>query len=218
MRALMTNEAMDAFDNDQYVISRERCLFVVGLRRSGTTITQKLLNDVGCSLLFEPRDLWWAITQGHLHRFRKCSAHTDPILRFHIDMTKNSGGLFGAKFGLEPGIQAMYWPWIHVRFPSAKFVFVVRNWRDNYDSYLQKDIGTIQGIVTPTTFHDIHRTFISSVEEYSEAFGPGRCAVVNYDVMVSNKELPGGVWRLIGKQEKDQSRMIHRPKNTLGVA
>lgn len=187
------------------------CVFVIGLRRSGTSFTRQCLNRLGCDLLFEPRDLWWALTQGHLPRFRRCVSTTAPIAEFRSALLQH-GPRYGAKFALEPGISAMYWRYLPDQFPGARFVFVRRNWQDNYTSYVRADRDEPQGVVSESVFREIHGML---ADTYCV---DGRSAVVDYDDMLCSGRLPESVGDLLGLGDLDVSGFIRTPANIAGLA
>lgn len=195
---------------DLYPLTDLPCIFVVGLRRSGTSFTRQCLNRMGCRLLFEPRDLWWAVTQGHLPRFRQCISRTAPVEGF-ISELEQHGPRYGAKFALEPGICAMYWRYIPDQFPHARFVFVRRNWRDNYASYVRADRDEPQGVVSEAVFREIHGMLADTYHV------EGRSAVVDYDEMLCSGRLPESVGALLGLGDLDVSEFIRTPANIAGM-
>lgn len=200
---------------DLHPVTEAECVFVIGLRRSGTSFTRQCLNRAGCRLLYEPRDLWWAITQGHLPRFRACVSTRAPIAAFLAELGKH-GSRYGAKFALEPGISAMYWQYIPPQFPNAKYVFVVRNVIDNYASYVREDQWEPQGIVSESVFRETHSELVLTYCDFLCA-NPGRCAIVDYDLMIESGSLPAEVGTLLGIENLDVREFVRNPRHMTGA-
>lgn len=198
-----------------------RAVFVLGLRRSGTSIVRQCLNAHSkVDLLFEPRDLWWSVTQGHLPRFRSCSSAQLPAKDFFNFIDSHRGDQddvqCGAKFAFEPGITAMYWRHIELRFRSPRFIFVTRNAEDTYASYCAMDHDSVQGVTNRSAFSSIREQLYESFCDFQDQF-PARCAFVEYEKLVSDKKLPGKVWHMLGLEPVDVSGLIHAPRNTQGM-
>jgi len=206
-------------EKENPIMSVHPAVFLLGLRRSGTSIARECMNaspDIG--LLFEPRDVWWSITQGHLKRFKDCDAACSPALFFDSLMLQGHmhSELRGAKFAFEPGIGAMYWRHIELRFKGAKFVFVKRNAIDTYASYYANDSNSVQGVTTQSAFNSIHDQVYESFDDFAQQF-PRRCAFIKYEDLVAEKKLPQKVWDLLGVEPVDVSGMIRIPRNTQGM-
>jgi len=200
------------FNYDKYrteehpLMCRHKALFVIGLRRSGTSVIRQCLNlHPEIDLLFEPRDIWWSITQGHLQRFRRCSAEVEPKLRFSKFL--ESDKLCGAKFAFEPGISAMYWRHLEIRFHEPKFIFVMRNSEDTYSSYKKNDANSVQGIISREVFKEVQSQLYASFFDFKKTF-PERSIVVSYEELVSGNKLPLEVWKMLGINGVKTSHII----------
>ena len=201
------------------IISESPSLFVLGLRRSGTSIIRKCINtSPNVELEFEPRDAWWTITQGHLPRFRnhKMVVHLEDAMKSTLSLMESCNLIGGAKFAFEPGIVGMYWRHIELRFKDPKFVFVRRNAKDTYSSYTKMDNGSVHGTACQTSFDLARQQIYSSFEDFSRQY-PERSAFVDYEKLIAGKQIPDSVWNMIGVQPVDVSSMIRMPRNKEGM-
>lgn len=184
--------------------------FIIGMRRSGTSFLRDIVNKApGINLLFEPRDVWFASTVGHLARFSD-----NPAVLCAFDGFRDEDG---AKFALDPGIDSCSWPWIDAAYCGARFIFIRRNQADTYASYFAMDELSDRGAVSA----DIHRYFWDLLYGQFRAFADhnaDRCAWIEYEDLLGD---PGAtlapVWRLLGAEPVDVRDMLRMPQNTAGV-
>lgn len=170
-------------------------LWLIGMRRSGTSFMRQVLCKApGVDLLFEPRDLWFAVTQGHLRRFKFNPSVTGAFDRFE------SSGATGAKFALDPGIGAFYWKHLPLRYRGSRFVFIRRRQKPTYASYAKTDGGSVQGIVPA----DIHRWFWTELYGQFADFAaenPAAAVLIEYeDVLRDADTACEPLWRLLGSR------------------
>ena len=122
--------------------------FVIGVRRSGTTLLYNLINSspsLTMRMKFEPHELWWACSVCRIPRYKdhrlvkeifSCFEHSGPL---------SDNIQAAAKFALNPGIDALGWKYLKARYPESKFVFIKRRWQETWASYQKADKNTIRG-------------------------------------------------------------------------
>lgn len=134
----------------------KRILFVIGIRRSGTSILREMLlkHTAISTILFEPHHLWAAVDLMHFQRLMKM-----PVVRGFVDkvigdfnQAAESFGWLGAKFALNPGTKALEWIWLAKTFPTAKFVFITRNIEPTWKSVLKQDANSVRGIINKKAY------------------------------------------------------------------
>ena len=199
-------------------------VFVVGMRRSGTSMMNNIIRLLpGAVMMFEPRDLWWSVTQGHLERFKDCPAAVQPAFAFDIFM--EGGGIRGAKFALDPGVGAFYWRHLRDqsercgRFVDPAFVFIRRNFKDTYASYIQLDGGSVQGTVSEDIHHYFWDRLYLDFEAHIEMH-PARAVLVEYENILEDPMAAlRPVWDLLGASPDSTklNDMIRRPEHTAGI-
>ena len=133
-----------------------KLLFIIGIRRSGTSILRDLIAkhpDVA-GIEFEPHDLWAAVDLKHFSRL-----YTKPRNQIWINDTigefkrhGESGRYYGAKFALNPGVKALEWVWLKKTFPEAKFIFIKRDPQSTWNSYVKQDKGSVRGLITKDAY------------------------------------------------------------------
>ena len=128
--------------------------FIIGMRRSGTSILRKLLlkhPDIS-DIEFEPHSLWNAVDILHFDRFQNSMRYGQYYSEAKM-MVKNFtwAGVqkkhYGAKFALNPGTKALEWQWLHRTFPEAKFIFIQRKCEDNWNSFKKQDAQSFRGMM-----------------------------------------------------------------------
>lgn len=172
-----------------------KVFFIVGVRRSGTSIVRKLISmsDEIEAVLFEPHDLWHATMMLHFRRLRM-PAHKQRIEDFR---EAGNGKWIGAKFALNPGIDALDWIWLSRVYPEAKFVFVVRNEDDCFNSYLNQDKNSVRGAI-PQHIYSPAFNWLVGVLAYYARTEKDRACLIHFDKLIddADKEL-AKVWKLL---------------------
>ena len=192
-----------------------KVFFIVGIRRSGTSIIRKLISmsDEIEGVLFEPHDLWHATMMLHFKRLRK-PEHKQKIRDFQM---KGNGKWIGAKFALNPGIDALDWVWLSRVYPDAKFIFVIRNEDDCFHSYLDKDKNSVRGAVPQHIYAPVYHWLIGSLADFARHKSDRAC-IVHYDRMLddADKEF-AKVWKLLDvKPVTGMQLKIQTPVHTEG--
>jgi len=127
-------------------------IFIIGPRRGGTTILRELVQmspDCG-TILFEPHELWFAIYVAEIRRYEKVPEVQSILKRFN-ELPRNSG----AKFAFNASTEAFDIHKIPMRFPKARYVFIVRHLSDVYSSLFKLDNKTERGVVSTKAHYDI---------------------------------------------------------------
>lgn len=190
-----------------------RLFFLIGIRRSGTSIMRKILlasPDVD-TVLFEPHPLWHSIMMKHFKRFRG-PEHNNRVNYFRSLGMK--GNVAGAKVALNPGIDALDFFWIERVFPEAKFIIVHRDEEDTFQSYVNQDKNIKRGAIPRHIYSPIFN-WLQGCLWYFVNCHKDKAVLVSFDKVVENpeKEL-AKVWKLLKvRPPKDLSSMVHKPKN-----
>jgi hypothetical protein len=159
---------------DFFISNAPGPIFVLGMRRSGTSLLRRLVEQgTGGKILFEPHDIWFAIRRGHLERIRKTRAFQEAVR--HCRQAWRGHEVFGAKFAFDPGIEAMEWRWLQKRFKKPKFICIYRNLVNTYNSYIKEDAEALRGVArmqehTETSLRlqeDWHAGSIKQPEKFS---------------------------------------------------
>lgn len=197
-------------------MSRNDPFFILGMRRSGTSILRKIIEHAPgvASCEFEPRLLWWCITQGHLARFKRHPAVVKELQRFD-----SLPGLHGCKFALDPGQMSFYWRHCYLRWPRSRFIFIRRNHEDTYASYAKLDGDSVQGIVPPDIHAWFHMAIYNDFARFAKEY-PNRAVFLEYESLLKD---PGKTlapaWALLGAKlpAKEARIMLRRPAHTKGL-
>lgn len=159
-----------------------KLFFIIGMRRSGTSILRSLLmnhpeiNDIE----FEPHPLWNAVDLSHFPRFELLPYVKETISEFK---GKGSGEKWhGAKFALNPGVKAMEWVWLPQVFPEAKFVFILRDRGDTYKSYYKEDCDKLRGYI-PERIYNPFFDFIVNTFHHSQS------VKISFEGLVKNADV-----------------------------
>lgn len=207
------------------ISSRPGPLFVVGIRRSGTTMMRHLIQLLPeAKVIFEPRHIWWSITQGHLERFQETPAALQPAFQFD-KFLRDGDGIRGAKFALDPGVGAFYWRHLRDytqpggRFLDPLFVFIRRNQQDTYASYIAMDKDSVQGTVSEDIHHYFWDRLYLDFEAHVE-MNPDRAVVVEYeDILEDPVTALQPMWLMLGITPDNTAlrEMIRQPKHMAGM-
>ena len=175
-----------------------KLLFIIGIRRSGTSILRTLINkhpEVS-ALEFEPHGLWAAVDLKHFRRLMR-----KPKVNVFVNDTIGEfkrhgehGKYYGAKFALNPGVKALEWVWLKKEFPEAKFIFITRNTESTWNSYVKQDKNSVRGLITKQAYFaeydNIKNSFIDNANNATWVY---------YENLLKNTdgELES-VWHLLG--------------------
>ena len=157
--------------------------FIIGIRRSGTSIVRRLLAmppEVE-KILFEPHDFWHSMMMQHFRRFQG-QFHQIVIDNFRPQGKKT---IVGAKFALNPGIDALDWRWIPDIYPGAKIIFIARNEADTFASYFKADKDSLRGIVTDRQYSPMFQWLTGSFFDFWQ-HNQDRSIILNYDNLIKD--------------------------------
>lgn len=191
-----------------------KLFFIVGLRRSGTSILRELIlkhPDVG-TILFEPYALWHSIRVSHLARYRG-----DPYVKRVLTEFKNrpvAGKWNGAKFAINPGMEGMTWRRLALVFPEAKFIFIERKAEHTYQSWLKQDIKSVRGICDKPLYMGFRNHIVQSFKEFNLHY-PKKSTIINYEELLkyTDSELLK-VWETLGiRLITDFRKYIKQPEH-----
>jgi hypothetical protein len=108
-----------------------------------------------------------------------------------------NGKCRGAKFALNPGIDALDQIWFHKVYEDAKFIFIIRNIQEVYMSYFESDKDSLRGAIPWHAYQPMYNWQLSWLVHFSQVF-PERSHMVSYAKMIEDpdKELEP-VWKLL---------------------
>lgn len=173
-----------------------KLLFIIGIRRSGTSILRQLLlkhPDIA-GIEFEPHDLWAAVDLKHFPRLMK-----KPKVNVFVNDTigdfkrhGEKGKYYGAKFALNPGVKALEWVWLKKTFPDAKFIFIHRNIGSTWNSYVKQDKDSVRGLINK-------EAYVSEYKNILYTFTGTDSPVLSYDFMLKNTDKTlSHAWEYLG--------------------
>lgn len=170
-----------------------KLFFIIGLRRSGTSILRELmrLHSGIKGVEFEPHPLWNAVDLNHFSRFNSL-----PYVRSTIEEFEKKGmedKWYGAKFALNPGTKALEWVWLPKTFPESKIIFITRNKEDTWRSVYKQDVDSTRGIINKKAYDILTDDLINNFSNYQ-----GAHCFISYEKLVENadKELMK-IWNLL---------------------
>ena len=188
-----------------------KLFFIIGMRRSGTSILRDLIlkHPEVDSIKFEPYDLWHSIRVSHLGRYKN-----DPYVKKTIkDFSYAPGKYTGAKFALNAGIEAMTWRRLGLVFPEAKFIFIVRNPEQTYNSWVGQDKNSVRGLCSKELYMGFRQHIVDSFFDFYA--DRDKSCIIRYEELVKNpdKEMEN-VYRLLDiVKMAGLSRFMKKPKN-----
>jgi len=148
---------------------------------------------------FEPHELWFAISCSCMSRYERNQYVVEILQRFH--MFCQGGRNRGFKYVYNPGVRSMEWRMIDDVFPNARYVFIERDPRQTYDSYVDIDRETVRGVVPYDIYSYFWTRFYTSVYRFMDK-NSERCAYVKYQDLCDNTPLAlGRVWSLLGHED-----------------
>lgn len=171
-----------------------KIIFIIGLRRSGTTITQKLIEKHPKveKLLFEPHELLFCASTNHLIRYKNSEYHQQVL-----DSFRNHENYYGAKIAINVGVEAGKWNHIIRNFPEARVIFTKRNAQDNYNSWLREDTKTVHHTFDFKTYYTLWEICNREFEAY-HIENPDKSCIINYENFVQNTDIElNKVWSML---------------------
>lgn len=133
-----------------------------------------------------------------------------------VQAFKDTQGLHGAKFAVNPGVDWFGWRLLEKTY-DAKFVFIIRNREDVYASYAKVDAE--RGFVPRHIHWWFYDHFNTEWSKYCEQ-NPERACAINYEALLYDPvEAMQPVKSLLGVSMDDAALrgMIKRPKHTAGL-
>jgi len=190
-----------------------KLFFIVGVRRSGTSILRTLLlkHPGIISIDFEPHPLWFAVMMQHFDRFNDEDVWKKIVSNFKA---KGNRGYYGAKFALNPGIDALDWVWLDEVFNRPKFIFIKRSLMDSYKSYWSVDRDIRRGAIDENSYFPAF-AFVQETFERFNCENPGRSCIIRFEELVENpdKELRKATRILDISNLSGMKKNIKKPKN-----
>lgn len=193
-----------------------RLFFIIGLRRSGTSILRTLMSKHPeiSGIEFEPHPLWNAVDLNHFKRFK----HLDYVKKTINDFeSKSSDKWYGAKFALNPGTKALEWIWLHKTFPEARFIFIRRTLVDTFNSVHKQDVNSVRGIIDEKAYYILASNLIMDFTRFAQ--NKKMACIIKFEELVrdaDNTLIP--VWNLLGvKQMKGFNDNMRKPTNWSSV-
>jgi len=190
-----------------------KLFFIVGVRRSGTSILRTLLQKHPKinSIDFEPHPLWFAVMMQHFDRF-----NDEDVWKRIVDDFKAKGkkDWHGAKFALNPGIDALDWIWLDKVFEKPRFIFIKRSLMDSYKSYWSVDKDIRRGAIDENSYFPAF-AFVQSTFEKFVCENPDRSCIIRFEELVEapDRELRK-ITRILGLPNlRDMEKFIKKPKN-----
>ena len=191
-----------------------KLFFIVGMRRSGTSILRQLIlkHPQVEKIAFEPYELWHSIRVSHISRYKN-----DPYVKKIIQdfrISYSPGKYTGAKFALNAGIEAITWRRLGLVFPEAKFIFIIRNSEDTYNSWVGQDKDSVRGLCPKELYKKFRNHIVDSFVHYEEK-NLKTSHIISYEHLIENPdEEMENVYRLLDIAKMGGlSRYMKKPKN-----
>jgi len=199
-------------NSDEVKTGNGNVFFIIGMRRSGTSILRKLISkSEGVEkILFEPHNLWRSIMNLHFTRLNDERSRGE-VREFS---SISNGQCRGAKFALNPGIDALDWVWLHKVYPKSKFVIIIRDVHDVYLSYLEADKNSIRGAIPYETYSPMYHWQLGWLYHFNDTF-KDRSRIVRYEKLIEDPEKEmAPVWELLNVPPVKVLRsMIQQPEH-----
>ncbi len=186
-------------------------VFLMGMRRSGTTILQQLMNrHSDIKLEFEPYEVFYSVATSEIPRYRKQALQQQVLHQYKNNPTK----WYGAKFAFNAGIEAMKWKLFNKEFENVRFVFIIRNPLDTYNSWVKVDKNSVRGICS-------YEMYLPWWKHITDSFRTEltTSVIINYEDLVkdADKEMDK-VWNLLEVSPIiGLNKFIHKPEQGKGI-
>lgn len=193
-----------------------RPVFVIGMSRNGTTVTDRFVRlspDVR-DQRYAPFDRWdfAAITElgGMLPRAQQ-------IMRVASWLEAGNGLWAAVKFSLPWSYEAFGWPKLMDRFPEARFVLILRHPYPAWQSW--SDMPHVQAIgvsVAPEVYRVWHDRMAATFSQFA-ALHADRCCLLSYENLVRGASgTMAPVWAMLTVRAPDNLQSyIKLPKHRL---
>lgn len=175
--------------------------FLIGLRRSRTTLLKKLVEQSPDfpKICFEPHDFYYAMAMSPMKRYRNYQALRNAYTNQYD----------GFKFALNPGICALEWKIIPQLYPNAKFVFIIRDPEETYQSYYKQDVNSYRGVIARNSYLLTARDVIKSFQTFSQNNKDQGIVIEDQTLVNSPDSTMEYVWDFLNLQKKPSiSRLI----------
>jgi len=187
-----------------------KIIFIIGMRRSGTSILRSLImqHPKVENIEFEPNELFEITERIDIARYRNNKFYNATLDRFRRDES-----YYGAKLAVNPGIEAMRWKNLIKKFPEAKFIFIKRNATNTYKSWVYNETSE-RGVCSYELYKPWWDFINKSFLDFS-MYNPSKAVVLDYEDILKtpDKELQK-VWKLLKIKSDIPSvkSLIHKPK------
>ena len=172
-----------------------KLVFIIGLRRSGSSILRTLIekHPEVSELKFEPHELLFTASTQHINRYKDSKYHQKVLDEYR----GNEDKYFGAKLVVNPGLETFSWKFLPRMYPEAKFIFINRIPKTNYDSWIKQDKKSVRGIINRGTYNELWCNINYSFIDFTR-INPDNACILSYEVLCSNtdKELEK-VWKCL---------------------
>jgi len=191
-----------------------KLLFIIGMRRSGTSILRKLIlkNPEVDWIDFEPQELLLATDIININRYKNNEYFNKVIQRYKQENNR----YIGCKLALNPGIMAMRWKCLYREFPKAKFIFITRNWYDSYQSWLSVDMDNIRGVCNYKMYKDWAKKIKDSFRVFCNE--NSNSILIKYEFLLNNADNEmSKIWKLLKILKiENLQKLIKIPEYILG--
>ena len=187
-----------------------KLIFIIGMRRSGTSILRKLImrhHEIE-NIEFEPNELLEVTERIDIQRYR-----TIPFFKDTLDRFYNHEKYYGAKLALNPGIEAMRWKNLILKYPDAKFIFIKRNSNSTYESWANNETSK-RGICSYEMYKSWWNFINLSFMEYSTK-NPFKAIILDYEHLIKDVDNEmKKVWKFLGinLDIPTMKHLIHKPR------
>ena len=172
-----------------------KLFFIVGIRRSGTSILRELIlkHPEVDKILFEPYELWHAIRVSHLGRYKN-----DPYVKKIIqDFSYAPGKYKGAKFALNTCLESMTWRRLALVFPEAKFIFIIRDAEQTYKSWVKQDKDSVRGLCSKELYMGFREHITQSFIDFTANNINKSCILFYKDLVKLTDFTMVNIWRTL---------------------
>lgn len=180
--------------------------FILGMRRSGTSILRKLImqHPQVKNIAFEPNELFEVTERIGIQRYAN---------NLYFQQVFNTYKTANAKLVTNAGIEGMRWLNFPYYYQNKKFIFIIRNPESTYKSWVRVETSR-RGNCSYEMYLPWYEHIVDSFREFAYR-NPNRATVMIYKYLLKDvdKELEK-VWNLLGLEKMTgfQSQ-IRKPNN-----